>query len=130
MGNAARTQEVLQALYALGVRLSIDDFGTGYSSLSYLRRFPLQTLKIDRSFIDGMDREQESREIVRGIIALATTLGMDVVAEGAETAAQVEHLRELSCGFGQGYFFQRPADEATITGLLAAAEPEPAGAAS
>ena len=129
MGNAARTQEVLQALHALGVRLSIDDFGTGYSSLSYLRRFPLQTLKIDRSFIDGMDREQESREIVRGIIALATTLGMDVVAEGAETAAQVEHLRELSCGFGQGYFFQRPADESTITGLLAAMAPETAGAA-
>ncbi len=129
MGNAARTQEVLQALHALGVRLSIDDFGTGYSSLSYLRRFPLQTLKIDRSFIDGMDREQESREIVRGIIALATTLGMDVVAEGAETREQVAHLRELSCGFGQGYFFQRPADEATITGLLSAMAPEPATAA-
>ena len=122
MENAARTQEVLASLRAVGVRFSLDDFGTGYSSLSYLRRFPLHTLKIDRSFVDGMERDGESREIVRGIVALATTLGMEVVAEGAETAAQVEHLRALGCGFGQGYFFQRPADAATIERLLGDAE--------
>lgn len=120
MGNAARTQEILEALRAFGICFSIDDFGTGYSSLSYLRKFPLQTLKIDRSFIDGMEREQESREIVRGIIALARTLGMDVVAEGTETLGQVDHLRDLACEFGQGYYFQRPADAARIAELIAA----------
>jgi EAL domain-containing protein (putative c-di-GMP-specific phosphodiesterase class I) len=119
MGNVTRTQEILEALRAIGIRFSIDDFGTGYSSLSYLRKFPLQTLKIDRSFIDGMEREQESREIVRGIIALARTLGMDVVAEGTETPGQVDHLRDLACEFGQGYFFQHPANAARITELIA-----------
>jgi EAL domain-containing protein (putative c-di-GMP-specific phosphodiesterase class I) len=90
------------------VRISLDDFGTGYSSLSYLQRFPVDTLKIDRSFIVGMDQNNECREIVRTILNLAGTLGLDVIAEGTETASQVANLERLECKFGQGFFFSRP----------------------
>jgi EAL domain-containing protein (putative c-di-GMP-specific phosphodiesterase class I) len=120
MGDARRTEDVLRVLHALGVRFSIDDFGTGYSSLSYLRRFPLQTLKIDRSFVEGLEHEEGSREIVRGIVALASALGMEVVAEGVESAAQVQLLRALGCGFAQGYFFHRPVDGPSLEPLLQA----------
>jgi EAL domain-containing protein (putative c-di-GMP-specific phosphodiesterase class I) len=82
--------------------------GTGYSSLSYLRRFPVDTLKIDQSFVIGMDQNNECREIIRTILNLAATLGLDVIAEGTETAAQVDYLERLDCSFGQGYFFSRP----------------------
>jgi EAL domain-containing protein (putative c-di-GMP-specific phosphodiesterase class I) len=90
------------------VRISLDDFGTGYSSLSYLQRFPVDTLKIDQSFVVGIDQYNECREIIRTILNLAATLGLDVIAEGAETAAQVDYLERLDCKFGQGYFFSRP----------------------
>ncbi|MEP6817949.1 MAG: EAL domain-containing protein [bacterium] len=93
-------------LRALGVRLSIDDFGTGYSSLTYLHRFPIDTLKIDRSFVSVLDKDHV--EIVRTILNLAENLGMDVVAEGVETQEQMSLLRNLSCQSGQGYFFSRP----------------------
>jgi predicted signal transduction protein with EAL and GGDEF domain len=110
MSDAQRTSRLFDELKALGISLSIDDFGTGYSSLSYLRRFPLNTLKIDRSFISGMDTNRASRQIVETIMTLARNLGMEVVAEGAETAAQVEHLKTLGCEYAQGYFFSPPLD--------------------
>jgi len=108
MADAERARTILIELKALGVRISLDDFGTGYSSLSYLQRFPVDTLKIDRSFIVGMDQNNECREIVRTILNLAGTLGLDVIAEGTETASQVDNLERLECKFGQGFFFSRP----------------------
>jgi predicted signal transduction protein with EAL and GGDEF domain len=108
MADAERARTILIELKALGVRISLDDFGTGYSSLSYLQRFPVDTLKIDQSFVAGMDQNDECREIIRTILNLARTLGLDVIAEGTESAAQVDYLEGLDCKFGQGYFFSRP----------------------
>ena len=114
MENAQTVTNRLLALRELGVKLGLDDFGTGYSSLSYLHRFPLDTLKIDRSFVARLLEEGENREIVRTIVTLGKNLGMDVVAEGVEEAQQLDDLRGLNCQHGQGYFFARPlpADEA------------------
>jgi diguanylate cyclase (GGDEF)-like protein/PAS domain S-box-containing protein len=106
MDNIESAAAMLSQLRALGVRLSIDDFGTGYSSLTYLHQFPIDTLKIDRSFVTRMDKENV--EIVRTILMLAENLGMDAVAEGVETQEQMTLLRNLSCQSGQGYFFSKP----------------------
>ncbi|WP_169789834.1 putative bifunctional diguanylate cyclase/phosphodiesterase [Actinoplanes subtropicus] len=113
MADAEAAAETLGAIRALGVHLAIDDFGTGYSSLTYLRRFPVETLKIDRSFVAGVGRDREDEAIVDMILGLARALGLDVVAEGVETTAQLAYLRRLGCAFGQGYHFGRPtaADE-------------------
>jgi EAL domain-containing protein (putative c-di-GMP-specific phosphodiesterase class I) len=119
MGDAEKSGRVLAQLQALGVRLSIDDFGTGYSSLSRLRRIPVDTLKIDRAFILHMDSDPESREIVRIIIMLAHSLGLKVVAEGAETQEHVNLLKQLNCEMVQGYFFSRPATDQAMATLLA-----------
>ncbi len=108
MENIEVATEMLRQLRALGVKLSIDDFGTGYSSLSYLHRFPIDTLKIDRSFVSRMSGNNENTEIVRTIIVLAQNLGMDVVAEGVETNDQLMLLKKLGCENGQGYFFSKP----------------------
>jgi predicted signal transduction protein with EAL and GGDEF domain len=127
MGDAEKARGILSQLKTRGVRLSIDDFGTGYSSLNYLRRFPVDTVKIDRSFVSNMDND-DNREIVRIIIMLASNLGLDVVAEGTETAAQVNDLKSLNCEFGQGYFFSKPVDSETIRKLLGnTAEPRAIG---
>ena len=99
---------LLTQLRELGVQLSIDDFGTGYSSLSYLQRFPIDTLKIDRSFVTQMMENEENLAIVRTIVALAQNLGMDVVAEGVETEDQLKLLRKLECENGQGFLFSTP----------------------
>jgi diguanylate cyclase (GGDEF)-like protein/PAS domain S-box-containing protein len=117
MGDS-EAADVLAKFKALGVRLSIDDFGTGYSSLSRLQRLPVDSLKIDRSFISDMHRDKEAREIVHIIIMLAHNLGLKVVAEGVETEEQARELTELGCELAQGYFFARPADPETITELL------------
>jgi diguanylate cyclase (GGDEF)-like protein/PAS domain S-box-containing protein len=98
----------LAQLRELGVSLSLDDFGTGYSSLSYLHRFPVNTIKIDRDFISRIGNDQEGLEIVRTIVMLGQTLGMDVVAEGIETEQQLTLLQQLQCKCGQGYFFSKP----------------------
>jgi EAL domain-containing protein (putative c-di-GMP-specific phosphodiesterase class I) len=113
MHDTGATVDRMHALKRLGVRIAIDDFGTGYSSLSYLRRFPIDILKIDRSFTDGLTGAGKESLLVRAIIALADTLGVDVVAEGIETAEQAAILREMGCRFGQGYLYARPlaADE-------------------
>jgi diguanylate cyclase (GGDEF)-like protein/PAS domain S-box-containing protein len=120
MEDATVAAVILRGLEAEGIQLSIDDFGTGHSSLSYLHRFPLHTLKIDRSFISGFASKTGDTEIVRAIISLAHVLGMDVVAEGIETAEQAAQLRALGCELGQGYFFSRPLDSESTTALLSA----------
>jgi PAS domain S-box-containing protein len=118
MADAERSAIVLSELKALGVRLSIDDFGTGYSSLCRLQRFPVDTLKIDRTFISGMDQDPETHEIVRIIIMLAHNLGLKVVAEGIEKQEQMDMLKHLGCELGQGYLFSKPASAGTIEQLL------------
>jgi diguanylate cyclase (GGDEF)-like protein len=115
MENAEMAAGLLNRLKALGVQLSIDDFGTGYSSLSYLHRFPVNTLKIDRSFVGRIGEASENIEIVRTVISLAENMGMEVVAEGVETLSQLTQLRKLKCQFGQGYLFSRPADAESVT---------------
>jgi EAL domain-containing protein (putative c-di-GMP-specific phosphodiesterase class I) len=118
MENIETATHTLEQLRALGVELSIDDFGTGYSSLSYLQRFPVSTLKIDRSFVSRMTESDGTAEIVRTIAKLAQTMGMDVVAEGVETESQRAQLRDFECEFGQGYFFSRPMDGDDAEALL------------
>jgi PAS domain S-box-containing protein len=118
MGNAEKTIKVISELKKLGLRISLDDFGTGYSSLSYLRRFPIDTLKIDRSFVSNLESNSEKREIIRTIIGLARNLRMDVVAEGTETAAEISYLKTLDCEFAQGYFFSKPVDSVAAQALL------------
>ncbi len=118
MENIETATRTLERLRALGVELSIDDFGTGYSSLSYLQRFPVSTLKIDRSFVSRMTESEGTAEIVRTIMKLAQNLGMGVVAEGVETERQREQLQTLECEFGQGYYFSKPMDDAAAEELL------------
>jgi diguanylate cyclase (GGDEF)-like protein/PAS domain S-box-containing protein len=119
MADPSVAVEMLQQMKSLGIRLAIDDFGTGYSSLSYLHRFPLDTLKIDRSFISGMGDEGEGMEIARTILPMANSLRLDVVAEGVETVQQVALLQSLQCKYGQGYYFSRPLSAEGTAALLA-----------
>ena len=109
----------LLRLKALNVKLGIDDFGTGYSSLSYLHRFPVDTLKVDRSFVIHMHDASENEAIVKTIIALSHSLNMNVVAEGIETASQADQLRTWGCEYGQGYFFSKPVPPDQAETLLA-----------
>ena len=118
MDNVETAVRMMKELRALGVQLSIDDFGTGYSSLSYLHRFPMNTLKVDRSFVSQMHDNNENTEIVRTILMLARNLSMEVIAEGIETEDQLLKLLLLGCDYGQGYFFCSPADAGTVKDLL------------
>jgi diguanylate cyclase (GGDEF)-like protein len=117
--NIEAAVKLLTQLRNLGVQLSIDDFGTGYSSLSYLQRFPIDTLKIDRSFVTQMMENEENLAIVRTIVALAQNLGMDVVAEGVETEDQLRLLRKLECENGQGYLFSTPLGKRQLDQFIA-----------
>ena len=117
--RADASLRVLQDLKALGVRLAIDDFGTGYSSLSYLQRFPVDVLKIDKAFIDGVAGDAAATALARGIVGLAASLGLRCVAEGIEQEVQATQLRAIGCGYGQGYFFARPMAPHRITSMLA-----------
>jgi EAL domain-containing protein (putative c-di-GMP-specific phosphodiesterase class I) len=123
MDNPALAVETIARLRTVGVNLQMDDFGTGYSSLSALRRFKIDTLKIDRSFITGIEKARADRAIVRTITVLAADLGMDVVAEGIEDARQVELLRALGCRKGQGYFFSKPMSTTDVGKYLEALAP-------
>ncbi|MBD1836713.1 EAL domain-containing protein [Coleofasciculus sp. FACHB-64] len=118
MENAESAIKMLFQLKALGVHLHIDDFGTGYSSLSYLHRFPIDQLKIDRSFISRIGAKDDSLEIVRAIVTLAHTLELNVTAEGVETAEQLSQLREMECEYGQGYFFAKPLTQESAKELI------------
>jgi len=120
MGDPERAVRVLSQLKSLGVKLSIDDFGTGYSSLNHLHKFPLNILKIDRSFVADMVDNRESWQVVKTIIALADGLGMQVIAEGVACREQVVQLNQMGCGFGQGYLFSRPLSGSGIVRLLTA----------
>ena len=119
MADPSAAVEMLQQIKSLGIHLAIDDFGTGYSSLSYLHRFPLDTLKIDRSFISGMGDDGQGMEIARTILPMANNLRLDVVAEGVETIQQVALLKKLHCKYGQGYYFSRPLSAEGTAALLA-----------
>lgn len=118
MENAETAIAMLKRIKATGIKLSIDDFGTGYSSLSYLHRFPIDTLKIDHSFVGSMEEGSENGEIVRTVIALSKALNLSVVAEGIESIHQFHQLRILGCEYGQGYLFSRPLPASEIEKLL------------
>jgi EAL domain-containing protein (putative c-di-GMP-specific phosphodiesterase class I) len=118
--DSALVLQRLHDLKALGIRLAVDDFGTGYSSLGYLQRLPVDTLKIDRSFIAGIVRGRHDSELARTIIGLGATLALHCVAEGIEDAQQHAHLQTLGCELGQGFHFSRPVEADVVAGLLAA----------
>ena len=123
MENPDSAMDMMLQLKAMGLQLSVDDFGTGYSSLGYLYRFPMDLLKIDRSFISRVDVDGEKLELVRTIITLAWNLGMDVVAEGVETTKQLAQLRALKCEYAQGYLFSEPVSGADAEKLIQAVHP-------
>ncbi|MBI2779664.1 MAG: EAL domain-containing protein [Gammaproteobacteria bacterium] len=118
MQNVETAIDTLNALHGMGVRLAIDDFGTGYSSLSYLRRFPIHSLKIDRSFVDGVTTNPDDAAIADAILALAHTLNLRVIAEGVETAEQLQYLRSRRCDMAQGYLLSKPLPAEEITRML------------
>jgi EAL domain-containing protein (putative c-di-GMP-specific phosphodiesterase class I) len=118
--DAPTTFAAMRRLRAMGVRVAIDDFGTGYSSLSYLREMPVDILKLDKLFVDGLGKEASGQMLARGILDLARALGKLVVAEGIERASQAERLRELGCTLGQGFHFSQPLDAPEMLARLQA----------
>jgi EAL domain-containing protein (putative c-di-GMP-specific phosphodiesterase class I) len=118
MRNAEEAVSMLNELHALGIGLAIDDFGTGYSSLSYLKRFPVDRLKIDRSFVSDIGESSDDETITSAIIALAHSLNLQVIAEGVETSTQLDFLKERACDEMQGYFFAKPLPHDLIPGML------------
>lgn len=123
MENTESAMDMLLQLKAMGIQLSVDDFGTGYSSLGYLYRFPMDVLKIDRSFVSRVDVDGEKLELVRTIITLAWNLGMDVVAEGVETTKQLAQLKALKCEYAQGYLFSKPLSRIEAAKLVVQSQP-------
>jgi len=119
MSDPQKAMRIFSQLKELGIRLSIDDFGTGHSSLSRLRGFPVDVLKIDRSFITGIEKDEESREIAHLIVTLAHHLHLKVIAEGVETSGQRSYLEQFGCEFGQGYLFSEPVGRLAIEDLAA-----------
>src|SRR5262249_21728910 len=109
----------LRSLKDIGVRLAIDDFGTGYSCLAYLRRFPIDVLKIDRSFVSDLHASSDDQAICAALLSIAQRLSVDSVAEGIESEQQLGFLTKQGCRFGQGYYFSRPIDALQIAGMLA-----------
>ena len=108
MENPESAAQTLGRFRAMGVKISIDDFGTGYSSLSFLKRFPIDTLKIDQSFVRDIVSDEDDASITRAVIAMGRSLRLDIVAEGVETASQLAFLRAEGCHKAQGYYFSRP----------------------
>jgi EAL domain-containing protein (putative c-di-GMP-specific phosphodiesterase class I) len=123
MSNPAAISRLFDGLKDLGVRISVDDFGTGYSSLAHLKRFPIDELKIDRAFLEGIPNDPENCSIVTAIIAMAHSLGLTVVAEGVEDSGQLAFLAELGCDTYQGYFCSRPVKGADWPLVLSAGTP-------
>jgi EAL domain-containing protein (putative c-di-GMP-specific phosphodiesterase class I) len=120
MRDAVSSARRLRALKDLGIRLAIDDFGTGYSSLGYLQQFPIDALKIDRSFIDGLADKPESAALIHSLVQLGKALGIETLAEGIEEQAQLSHLKREECDSGQGYLFARPLSVSALEELIAA----------
>jgi EAL domain-containing protein (putative c-di-GMP-specific phosphodiesterase class I) len=118
MADPQRTVRLLDELYAMGLHLSIDDFGTGYSSLSALQQFPIGTLKIDQSFVRDATDDAGDATIVRTIIEMGRSLGMEVIAEGVESQQQLEFLRNNACHYGQGRLFGEPCTAEDLLALL------------
>ncbi|RZM82871.1 sensor domain-containing protein [Leptolyngbya iicbica] len=118
INNSESIIEILAAIRDLGIRLSVDDFGTGYSSLSYLHRFPVDTLKIDRSFLENADSDYEKLEILQSVVRLAWNLGLEVVAEGIETPKHLAQVQALRCESGQGFLFSRPLNKTAMEAIL------------
>ncbi len=110
--------ESLNQLRSMGIHIHIDDFGTGYSSLSYIHRFPVNALKIDRSFVEKMHSDEDNLQIIKAIVMLAHNLKLELIAEGLETAVQLDQLKELNCHYGQGFFLSRPMDTSAIEAYL------------
>jgi EAL domain-containing protein (putative c-di-GMP-specific phosphodiesterase class I) len=130
LGETDRPMPTLRRLHEIGVRLAVDDFGTGYSSLSYLRRLPVDEVKIDRSFVQGMATDPGDLAIVRAVVDLARHFGLTVVAEGVESELTLGLLEEIGCDIGQGFLFSRPLPYERLEAWLGAqteAEPTPAG---
>jgi EAL domain-containing protein (putative c-di-GMP-specific phosphodiesterase class I) len=119
MHDFSRTLHVLQGLREEGIRVAIDDFGTGYSSLAYLKRFPIQTLKIDRAFINEMMENPQDRAIVNAIIGMAHALNMEVLAEGVERPDQLQYLLDRGCDRAQGWHFGKPVPAAEFQAMVA-----------
>ncbi|OHC64790.1 MAG: hypothetical protein A2045_13890 [Rhodocyclales bacterium GWA2_65_20] len=126
MADVTAAAHKLRQLKDTGVRISMDDFGTGYSSLSYLHRFPVDTLKIDQSFVRNLGQSAEAVAIVRVILGLAQSLKMDVIAEGPETAEEVRILRSMGCPFVQGNYFSKPLSKQAAAAALRQAAASPA----
>ena len=118
MDDVDQSEEAVAALKAAGIQLAIDDFGTGYSSLSYLRRFPVDTLKIDRSFVSGLGTDPHDAALVAAIITMAAALGLQVTAEGVETELQLAHLKNLGCHRAQGFYLARPMPAEALTRIV------------
>ncbi len=114
LGNQATASRIIAALRDLGVQLQVDDFGVGYSALAYLQQFPIQAIKIDRSFVHGIRRDRRGRGLMRAMVAMARELGVESIAEGIETREELRELKELACGFGQGFFLCEPLDAASM----------------
>jgi EAL domain-containing protein (putative c-di-GMP-specific phosphodiesterase class I) len=125
LDSDSRTEANLSGLWGLGVRLALDDFGTGYSSLSYLARFPVDLLKLDRTFLAGMANNAGQGQLVSGVIQLAKSLGVPVVVEGVERADQIAGLMGLGASLGQGFFLGRPMDAEALEERFAAAAGSP-----
>jgi EAL domain-containing protein (putative c-di-GMP-specific phosphodiesterase class I) len=119
MENALQQRSVVERLKSLGLKIAIDDFGTGYSSLAYLKRFPIDYLKIDQSFVQGVPADEDDINIVRSIIALGRSLGLTVIAEGVETVEQRSFLRDAGCDEMQGYLHSRPQAQPQLDDVLA-----------
>src|SRR5207302_1722532 len=117
LGSTEATVATLRSLKALGVRLAIDDFGVGYSAFSYLRRFPVDSLKLDRDFINGLGYDAQATAIVQAVMKVAKALHLTVTAEGVEIEEQLVQLRGLKCERAQGFYFSRPQPGSNVTGL-------------
>ena len=118
MDASTATLGLLSRLRDAGVHLAIDDFGTGYSSLNYLKRFPVDALKVDRSFVSGLGRDPEDSAIVAAVVSLAHALGLSAVAEGVETKDQLRQLRRIDCDLAQGNYFAPPQSAEALEGMF------------
>jgi len=127
ISNYTAANEVFTKLRNLGVQLEIDDFGSGYSALGYLQHFPISAIKIDKSFVDEIGKSRRGVELIRAIVSMARELGMEAIAEGIETGEQLNELKSLSCGFGQGFLLSKPLDKESAEKILESYESTSAG---